>query len=166
MKLIIKGFHKGASEMNILVRIFLTVLLGPSISLANNPSRKVIFNFERPDTQNNCELVRTNLQSRIEAFEKREALPLGSFSYAINKASERKGHHICFAELISNRSEFGFIVDDTTERYGVNRNVGCVNDGEAALNNTDTFGIRTYWDQGWIFYPFCQSFVLRIEKVQ
>ena len=125
------------------------------------------FNLGESDIGSDCVNENAKLKQRIESFEKTKDLPSDSISYGVRKAYLKKagrrwGYETCLAEFKSTNVNYAFFVNQSNEQYGENRNLECKKDKDSALTNLSVVGVRTSFDQGWIFNEYCQSFQLFI----
>ncbi len=138
-------------------------------SVVSSMALAMEFNFGRQDAQNDCANVATTLASRVKAFSENAGVSIGDFSLVVNKVAKRKSHkssihYFCVAQLESKNAQYSFATAQSEENYGDERNVACAHDSEVAMGDSSVVGVKTNWDQGWIFNPFCQSFSVFIKR--
>ncbi len=129
------------------------------------------FNLGNLDVPNNCDKIRTSLANRIHVFAEGEKLNENNFSFSVTKLQRRKGgvkayRFFCIAEVSSLNASFEFYESAGDKHYGENRNSKCADVSNLSLNDVGVIGTRINLDQGWAFNRYCQSFELRVHKVQ
>ena len=129
------------------------------------------FNLGNLDVPNNCDKIRTSLANRIHVFAEGENLNVNNFSFSVSKLQRKKGavrayRSFCIAEVSSLNASFEFYESAKAKYYGENRNSKCADDSNLSLNEVGVIGTRINLDQGWAFNRYCQSFELRVHKVQ
>jgi hypothetical protein len=128
------------------------------------------FNLGPSDADNDYVNETVNLKLRIERFEQLQSLPRESISFSMNKVSKKKlgvknsYYFVCLAELESKNSKFSFFQNESIKYFGETRNLDCQRENEQSLRDPSILGVRTNFDQGFIVYPFCQSFRIIVSR--